>query len=265
MNLFVDSEVNQMNVISSWLRDLTPESIQRDPFPLRLILQDSLYYPSCGTDGAPVRHLAGNILSFVYVDYGVGREELLAALSRQGFSGYKQVASRWVREIELAPNGWAPSFPAIMKDDPQRYSDHIKQPFCLWSVFERSDHVPVAHGPLRLSLLYLCADGVAAYQALYVANAMVPRAVAVIQPGHAFGHNWTDFTDPQAIFARTVLDNPAGSPQYLLYGGYGRRSDYGKPCWPEYAKNVCFLDKPPRGNIGLWEDACIQKLQRISK
>lgn len=249
--------------VPTWLNDVTPESMHSDPFPLSRILLESLYYPSCGVDGDPVRHLAGNILSFVYVDYGISKEELLAELSRRGFSGYKPVATRWVREVEIAPNGWKPSIPSDVKDDPFRYRDHIKQPFCLWTVFERLEDIRFAHRPLRFSLLYLCADGVAAYQALYVASATLPRAVAVIQPGHGFGHNWTDFTDPQAIFARTVLGNPAGVPQYLLYGGYGSRSNYGEPCWPEYRKLTCFVDKPPRGNIGIWETCVLNDHKNV--
>ncbi len=105
---------------------------------------------------------------------------------------------------------------------------------------------------MRFSLLYLCADGAAAYQALYIANAIAPKAIAVIQPGHSFGGNWTNFEDPQQILARTVAANPAGKPEFLLYGGYGSRDYYRQPCWPEYSEHVCFLDKHDGGTIGLW-------------
>ena len=55
------------------------------PFPIRLLLRDSLYYPSSGFDGTPVKYLAGKILSFVYVDYGRTRDELHAELEERGF------------------------------------------------------------------------------------------------------------------------------------------------------------------------------------
>lgn len=240
--------------VPRWLTNVSPTNIMNEPFPLHEILHDSLYYPSSGFDGDPVRHLAGNILSFIYVDYGRSHDEFISASRNPGFSGYDLVADRSVTELELTPQGWHPVLPTHSDGDPSLtfYRDWIKKPFCSWSVFQRRETVPVSHGPSRFSLLYLCADGVAAFQAIYVANSAVPKAVAVIQPGHAFGGNWTDYTNPEQIFARSVLRNPYGRPEILLYGGYGRRDYYRKPCWPDYQTQVCFVNKVGNGNIGVW-------------
>ncbi len=43
------------------------------PFLLTEILEESLYYPASGFQGAPIEYLAGNFLSFVYADYGQER------------------------------------------------------------------------------------------------------------------------------------------------------------------------------------------------
>ena len=59
---------------SEWLSRVDPATIQDADFPLDDILRDSLYYPASGFDGDPVRYLAGNVLSFVYVDYGHSRK-----------------------------------------------------------------------------------------------------------------------------------------------------------------------------------------------
>ena len=112
--------------------------------------------------------------------------------------------------------------------------------------------MPESHGPHRFSLLYLCAEGVAAFQALYVANQLAPAAIGIIQPGYGFGGNWTDFTDRDRIFAGIVLDNPAGHPKFLLHGGIGPREFYDQPCWPEYSEQRGFLDKAGGGSIGVW-------------
>ena len=237
-----------------WLRT-DPATLQDAAFPLDGILRDSLYYPSSGFDGDPVRHLAGNVLSFVYVDYGESREDLDDELMNRGFTGYDVIATRDVTKEELIPHGWSPSPPSPADGHPSRYRDWIKEPFCSWIILERTREMPVHHGPRRFSLLYLCADGVAAFQALYVANGRFPAFVAIIQPGHGFGGNWTDFTDPEAIFARSVLQNPAGKPEFLLYGGYGEQGIYQPACWPSYPKLVCFLDKAGGGNIGVWRNA----------
>ena len=235
-----------------WLMDLTEESIANDPLPLEDLLKDSLYYPSSEFDGDPVKYLGGNILSFVYVDYGVGKDQLTQELSNPGFLGYRPVGSRAVQERELVPNGWRPSMPLDHDGDWRSAELPVEQPFCLWTVFEREPDMPDDHGPARFSLLYLYADGAAAFQALYVSNRAVPKVVAVIQPGHSFGGNWTDFADPARIFARLILGNPKGMPQWLMYGGIGPRSGYRKSCWPFYRELKGFFEKAGGGSIGLW-------------
>ena len=230
-------------VVPMWLTNLSSTTIMNEPFPLHELLYDSLYYPSSVFDSDPIRHLAGNILSFIYVDYGRDHNEFMHALKNPGFRGYDPVATRSVTEQEITPHGWSPTPPTRSDDDPSRYRDWVKEPFCSWSVFQRREDVPISHGPSRFNLLYLCADGVAAFQALYIANHAVPKAVAVIQPGHAFGGNWTNYTNPERIFATSVLGNPHGQPEILLYGGIGKRDFYLKPCWPDYETQVCFVDK----------------------
>ena len=203
-----------------WLSRLNSKTIDETPFPLADVLDGSLYYPSAGFDGDPVRYLAGNVVSFVFVDYGKSEEELTAELAdpANGFRGYEVIASRRLRESELAPRGWAPSLLPTADEDPFRHHHKIKKPFCSWSILQRRQEAPITHGPQRFSLLYLCADGVAAFQALYIANNAAPRIVAVIQPGHGFGGNWTNFEDPEQIFARSVMQNPSGRPGILLNG-----------------------------------------------
>ena len=242
-----------------WLTDLTPATMMNGRFPLHELLRDSLYYPSSGFDGEPVKHLGGNIISFVYVDYGYRCDAVMNDLKNPGFLGYDLLATRSVTERELAPHGWRPDPPTPDDGDPSHYRDWIKEPFCDWCVFQRQEGFTDNHGPSRFSLLYLCADGVAAFQALYVTNSVAPRAVAVIQPGHSIlGGNWTNFEDPEKIFARSVLQNPGGRPEILLYGGRGRRACYRKPCWPDYRTNLCFYSKVydsvnrVYGNVGVW-------------
>ena len=244
--------IKQLPVIDvpEWLTELSSDSM-KGQFPLEKLLQDSLYYPACGFDGNPIKYLAGNILSFVYVDYGYNRDDLINELKNGGFRGYKRVGERSVTERELTPKGWTPTPPNSLDGEPSRSRDMIKEPFCEWLVFERRKDFPVSHGPCRFSILYLCADGAATFQALYIGNSRAPRAVAIIQPGHGFGGNYTNFEDPNQILARSVLGNPNGQPELLLYGGWGEHDLYRESCWPDYYdKNVCFVGK--NRNIGVW-------------
>ena len=217
---------------NTWLSHVDPEAIRDIELPLDSILQDSLYYPASGFDGDPIRYLAGNLFSFVYVDYGQGREDLD---NTPGFRGYRVIAEK----TELVPRGYTYSFtPSPTDGDPSKYRGWMQEPFCSWIILERRPERPARHGPDRFSLLYLCADGVAAFQALYTSNSKFPACVAIIQPGTGFGGNWTDFRDPTRIFARSVLQNPAGKPRILLYGGIGPGDGYDQPCWPDYSQMI---------------------------
>jgi hypothetical protein len=229
-----------------WLTGLTPSAIANEPLPLGLLLDHSLFYPSCGFDDDPIRHFRGNIFSFVYCDYGHRLDEFMRAL---WFGGYNLLASRLVNENELPMRSWRPVDLSRTDGDPLRHRDHIKTPFCVWAVFERRPDRPITFGPDRFSLLFLCADGVAAFQALYVANAVAPKVVAVIQPGAAFGYNWTDFQSPTEIFARSVLENPGGQPDMLLFGdAWG----HAESRWLEYQHFLRRYSKRRGGAVGVW-------------
>jgi len=236
----------------NWIKNVCDES-QLSQIPLTEILNNSLYYPSSGFDGDPIKYLSGNIYSFIYIDYGISSDELDKEIESRGFNGYQVILSREITERELTPNGWKPSQPSRHDGDPTKYKDWIKTPFAKWLVFQRNDDLSGEHGAERFSLLYMCADGVAAFQALYLSNGCYPLGVAIIQPGHRFGGNWTNYTNPQEILARTVLTNPAGKPKILLHGGIGRRDFYREPCWPQFSEHVCFLEKANGGSIGVWQ------------
>lgn len=235
---------------SPWLAGLTREAIEHDPLPLVALLENSLYYPASGFDGDPVAYLAGEFSSFVYVDCGYSQEQLQRELAANGFIGYQVMASREVTPSELSLNGWQSVRPGMQAVDKLSCVYNVQSPFCKWIIFERLPGYNDDHGPQRYSLLYLCADGVAAYDALYVSNHLTAKAIAVIQPGTGWGGNWTDFTDPAKILARTVLGNPAGKPEVLLYGGSGGRQFYSKTCWPEFTLFKGFLGNT---SIGVWE------------
>ena len=93
-----------------WLNRITPENI-RGPFCIDDLLQDSLYYPCAGFDATPISMLGGNVLSFIYVDYGVSREEFNKVVDERGFRGYDILVQRPMTKKELAPRGWTPKYP----------------------------------------------------------------------------------------------------------------------------------------------------------
>lgn len=240
----------------AWLVSVDPSKMQEAPFPLKDLLADSLYYPACGLDGDPVKHLSRWFHSFVYCYYHYSREMFLTGLRDRPFRGYHVLGTRQVVADELAPNGWTqPWLSKGEREQVKRYADErARTPFREWVVLERDLDAPLGHGPERLSLLYLNADGVAAYRALYGANGLTARAVAVIQPGHAFGGNWTDFTDSKAPLARVVMTNSAGVPDFHISGGMGpKRLQYHQ--WPQYSNQLGWYAYRDLGSVGAWARA----------
>lgn len=234
----------------AWLTKLSADSIENGPFPLDRILRGSLFYPASGFDVDPVRHLSGSTRSFVYADYGGDRDDFMRALDGPEFRGYEILAIREIDEAELAPHGW--HYPPDAFRDGQPNASDMRPPFFVWVVMEGPCDFSVDHDPRRVSLLYLCIDGVEAFQTLYVDRDLAPKAIAIIQDGYGFGGNYTDFRDPKRSLGRTVLESPASIPQFLLYGGYGKRDEYSWPCWPRYQERIWFIEKSGGGSVGVW-------------
>jgi hypothetical protein len=209
-------------------------------FDIRDVLTDSMYYPASGYDGHPVEYFLGNVYSFIYVDYSISRENLLEEITNNGFRGYRIIQQLPISESQLAPNGWRIRVTPDRAEyhHPDHYSDVFEKPFAEWFIFERTEEYGEDHNPSRFSLLFICADGAAAYQALYLENRMAPKILAIIQPGEVFGCNWTDFTNRRQILARSVFYETNPLPEYVINGGIGRSEFYRAPIWPEYSEFV---------------------------
>ena len=251
-------EANLLNEVKlrlpDWLVRANAKNMLDEHFPLQEVLAESLYYPACAFDGGPVKYFGNRFQSFVYTDYIYGRENFLEELSQKPFKNYQVVGSRSVLLEELAPHGWTqPSLNKYEAEQVDRHADHkADKLFCEWVILERDAKAPSNHGPERFSLLYLNEEGAKAYHSMYVGNAIKAKAIAVIQPGNAFGFNWTDFTDPQAVLARVVMGNPVGAPDFYIGGGMGPRK-YLTARWPEYSNHLGWYPYKAIGSVGLWE------------
>ncbi len=219
----------------NFLDNLSKAQIENGAFPLREILENSLYYPSSGIDGGVIkdcntleRHK--RITSFIFSDYLMGEAALTE--NQDTFQGYHIIATRSLVKADLAPMGWKPKLPPEFNlQEYQRESDKWK-PFSSWIVYERDTDRTDQHGPIRFSLLYIGGEGVATYQALYWTNKIAARALAIIQPGTGFGGNWTDFNSESGPLAWVINTNLAGTPDIIYNGGYGQNyNDFG---WKNY-------------------------------
>ena len=229
--------------VPPWLANA---EIQR--LPLHHLLKNSVYYPACGLDGDPIKYLGGNFHSFVYVDYGVGHDQVIEKIN--SFNGYQVFDSNFFDTDDLLYDELDLQLEYAGRFQRRRKLETVP-PFAFWSIHDRLEGFGPEHGPDRFSLLYLSGDGVRVFEALYHRYQYAPAVVAIIQPGHGFGNNWTNFEDESGPLGQAVMNNPNGIPQYLLYGGWGDGKSYRSPCWSEFAEQVRIL----HGRLRLWKTA----------
>ena len=201
------------------LHEINSSNIERLPFPLGEILEGSLYYPGSGIDGTPIRNWSLGVNSFVYVDMSWSQASYLKALSDHPVHGYHIAGQRDVRQHELTPNGYNMTMPASLSQQEYEIAMRINKAgpenaFALWSVFERDSDRNDSFGPERFSLLHIRAEGVAAYEAIYVANGYLPKILAFIRPGLAFGGNYGTF---ELALMEVMKRSLRGVPQQLLW------------------------------------------------
>ena len=226
---------------------------------LKEILRDSLYYPSSAADGGIIKYCNENydefgISNFVYADYGFGEERLLQRIG--GITGYRVVENVSLRPEDLLPAGAVFMPSSISKEQYFSQQRLWKRPFARFFVLEREKGFDGRHGPSRFTLLYIGGEGVATYSGLYLSNGITPKAVAIIQPGAAFGGNWTRFQEPGAPFHEVVMHGKT-VPEYVFYGGVNKSCGYGDFAWPGYhlTGRICPYDTDDySGVVAIWHN-----------
>ena len=156
-----------------------------------------VYYPGSATDGQPVRLFGSthNAHMFVYVDYGLAQSCLEAELAHptHRFRGYHTLARINLAEADLAPHGWVPHVkPSEVAPNWRMFA--TAPPFGFLEVLERDDELDDKHGASRLAILFLGADGFAAYDALFCQQSTaIQQPFAIIVQDHGFGGGYDQF------------------------------------------------------------------------
>lgn len=246
--------ITQSESVPEWLGDLHDDKAPSQ-LPLRDLIENSLYYPSSGLNGTPVKYLAGFVHSFIYVDYGISKKEFLANLNGSGpdcgFYGYEAVFQKSLDVGDVVPTGWTP--PIVPKDrvavERLRRAEESCRQFGHWSVWRRKPSFTKEHGSEMFSFMFFAGESSAIYQGLYNRLGIAPKILAVIQPG-SMGGEWESITKDDSFFKRVVRENEEGLPGFLLYGGFGGSHFYEEPCWHEYSGER--LVRLPERYAGLW-------------
>jgi hypothetical protein len=197
---------------------------------LREVLSSrTVYYPGGLSDGHPFELFGASHAAhvFVYADYGLSREELsrhLSPDSHQRLLGYDVVDIVDLSESDIAPAGWHPHLTdAEHRDRVQRGESWVRDwmkgqgvtPYGALVVFQRRPRFDNHHGPARLSLLQLGADGIATYDVLFCQHGQRAPWALVLQD-HGFGGNWDSFGRNGLMHA--IAQRAGRMPEWVLLG-----------------------------------------------
>ena len=193
------------------------------------ILGNSVFYPACGDDGLPVKYFNEHfaeygVNSYVYVDYAMNADRLRDI--QNGFRYYHIVEQTDLAEGDLvAPGTDYRKYASVLTDEEIVRQKEVVygmyrgliRPFARHIEYERNDDADKVRGPERFTMLYIGAEGVAAYAALYSTRGIAPRAIAIIAPGTGFGGNYTDFYDPDSALIKLIRQGES-QPEYIMFG-----------------------------------------------
>lgn len=153
------------------------------------------YYPGSGFDGnlVAVANRAQCVHSFLYVDYRVKKEELVAMLDSNDFNGYHSIDRIEWREQDIMPNGQYPiKVDYKLKHDPMHFVDRTVTPYCFTEILERNAEKDDNWGAERFCITFLFADGIATYYQLFIKQLQKAPWLLLLQD-HGSGCNYDQF------------------------------------------------------------------------
>ncbi len=201
---------NDKEEMPKWLKEYNKESILNFN---EILSHRIVYYPGAYTDGQPIRtfNKARYAHTFMYVDYMVEKEDTIKELSiKDAFKGYELYDIRDVDDKQLTPKGWSPSINLPLIDYGR--TTFKAKPYCVIAIFNRKSTFGDEHGNERFALIYLAADGIATYDAIF-ANYNRAPAVILLQD-HGLGGNYDRFGKGGLMEKIAIATNTF--PKYIM-------------------------------------------------
>ena len=223
--------------VPTWLREFQPGKSR----PLADFLKSRIvFYPGSEIDGHPVEVFGAShgAHCFIYADYWLSEERLRRELREHGFFGYDildeisfpeneiMATVRWNRHF-LSPD----ELREAAKGTAQMRKINHPKPYALLVILERQARFDDDHGPERLAILFLGADGIATYEAIF-ANGNAAEPFGMLLQDHGFGGNYNCFG--KGGFLEKIIERSGVSPMFILAGvhdatqifdGYEQMSD----------------------------------------
>lgn len=180
-----------------------------------------VFYPGSGDDGDAVKIFGSSHSAhcFVYSDYGINAETIKATLDslHRNFYGYKSLVRQDLKESDISPTGWKMhASPEQIEKWRQHFQESLNgraHSYGFLEILERDAGLNDTHGPQRLAILFLGADGHAAYDALFCQPSQ-NAPFAVLLQDHGFGGNYSKFGN--GGFMNSIANAANRFPELLL-------------------------------------------------
>ena len=175
------------------------------------------YYPGSGYDGTLIK--VGNkscaVHSYLYVDYGIGKEELIKHLTEpNSIYGYHSIGRIEWSEKDLMPNG---QFPLNVSKTPRtpfmKPFKSDEQPYCFTEIMERNLDKGEDFGAKRFAITFLFADGIATYYQLFCMEYKKAPWIFLLQD-HGWGGNY-DIFGKGGLLDAIIMRNGV-RPQFVI-------------------------------------------------
>jgi hypothetical protein len=172
-----------------WLNDFK----KGDAFDIQKVsISRVVYYPGSAYDGQPIKTFNQSHFAhlYIYVDYGVDENYTKKQFIETGFVGYNSIAMIDLTIKDLTPDGWLNHITLTSKQL-AKMKEISTSPFGFINILERKNEFGDDHGAKRFAVLYLGADGIATYDALFGNHILQPHLLVL--EDHGFGGNYDKF------------------------------------------------------------------------
>ena len=174
-------------------------------------------YPGSGYDGTLIK--VGNksraVHSFLYVDYGLGKDDLIKHLAEpNSIYGYHSIGRIEWSEKDILPNG---QYPLNVNKKPRTpYKGPLKsdeKPYCFTEILERDPDKDENFGAKKFAVTFLFADGIATYYQLFYMKYKKAPWIFLLQD-HGFGGNYYKF-GKEGLLDAIISENDI-RPQFVI-------------------------------------------------
>ena len=196
------------------------------------------YYPGSGDDGHLLRIFGKSHTAhcFVHADNfhpAVDLEtQILDGSHKHHPKGYRVLDFQHLALSTITPRNWTPQQILFQAEGNSLVQTQPHGgPFALWAVLERQEAFGEEHGPKRIALLHVGADGFAFFASLFCHGANRKLPYAVLLHDHGWGGSWAKFGGDQSPLWHLARDSAKPLPKWLLvadctapWEGYARAS-----------------------------------------